>query len=306
MSGNKDVYREVSEKIIQCLERGTLPWVRPWNSGVAINAMSGRAYRGVNILMTALHQAAGGYASPGFLTFNQVRQLGGWVRRGEKGVRIVAYRPVDARPASADTGDTENDEPASPWFIVRTFTVFNLEQCGGVDELARELAARPAFAPLEACEALVVRTQARIDATATRAFYRRSDDTVYIPPRTWFADRESYYATLFHELAHWTGAPHRLDRQGGGRFGDPRYAFEELVAEMASAFVCARAGIPHIDQAAAYLESWLSALRSDRRIIFWAAKAATAAADYLSANQTDLEVTAVSGTAPVTHSDASS
>ena len=303
MSGSIDVYREVTAKIIGCLERGTLPWVRPWNAGVAINALSGHAYRGVNILTTALHQAAGGYSSSGFLTFNQVRQLGGWVRRGEKGVRIVAYRPVEP---TATAENEETDEPASPWFVIRTFTVFNLEQCGGLEELSSRLNVRPAFAPLEVCEAVVVKSQARVDATATRAFYRRSDDTVYVPPRTWFADRETFYATLFHELAHWTGAPHRLNREVGGRFGDPRYAFEELIAEMASAFVCARVGIPHIDQAAAYLDSWLSALRSDRRVIFWAAKAATAAADYLTATRTELEATAVSGIASVTHSDASS
>lgn len=304
MSGSIDVYREVTERIIECLERGTLPWVRPWNAGVAINASSGRAYRGVNILTTALHQAAGGYSSSGFLTFNQVRQLGGWVRRGEKGVRIVAYRAIET---TAAVENEEADEPASPWFVVRTFTVFNLEQCGGLEELARQLVeVRPIFKPIDACEAILDRSRARIDATATRAFYRRSDDTVYVPPRNWFANRETFYATLFHELAHWTGAPHRLNREAGGRFGDPRYAFEELIAEMASAFVCARVGIPHIDQAAAYLECWLSALRSDRRVIFCAAKAATAAADYLTANYTDLEATADFGRGPVSRTIARS
>ena len=281
MSAAHDVYRDVTDQVIAALERGVLPWQKPWAGiEVPINAVSRRPYRGINILTTTLHQVAGGYRAPAFLTFNQAKTLGGWVRKGERGARIVCYRPVNSTTAAPSD---ELDEPASPWFVVRGYTVFNIEQCGGLEDHAAALVAptRPDFAPLAECERLVLATGATIDYTATRAAYRPSDDTIYMPPRAWFRSRQDFYGTLFHELAHWTGAPHRLDRRSGARFGDPRYAFEELVAEMASAFVCSRVGIPHIDQAAAYLDGWLAALRAERSAIFAAAKLASAAADYL-------------------------
>lgn len=275
---SQDLYQRVTEKLLEAMERGVVPWVQPWTTTLPSNAVSRRAYRGINVLMTWLHQLEGGYSSSAYLTYKQAQEHGGQVRRGEHGVTVVYYKQV---PKSSGP-DQDLEKERGYWWLARGYTVFNLDQVDGADGLRSKVAtgsSRP-FDPIEECERIVHATGAEI-VPGDRASYSPQSDTITMPPPATFVTPAAYYSTLFHECAHWSGAAHRLNRDLTGRFGDPRYSFEELVAELTAAFVGARVGIEQVSQSSAYLASWLTALREDRKAIFTAAKLAAAAADFL-------------------------
>lgn len=272
------VYDRVTGSIIAALERGVAPWVRPWTVFLPFNLVSRRPYRGINILSCLAHQLDHGHTSDAYLTYQQAKGLGGWIRQREHGVLLVLYREVPRAPQS----DGE-DDPARPLFLAKCFTVFNIEQAGGLEHIQAKLAAQREHlvAPLEECERVVVATGARIRENGTRASYCPSSDLITMPPRSAFSRSTDFYATLYHELTHWSGASHRLNRDLEGLHGGTRYAREELVAELGACFLAARTGIEHITDSASYIGNWLQALRDDKRFIFGAAKLATQAAGYI-------------------------
>lgn len=276
-STNEPIYDRITSLIVAQLERGVIPWARPWAAPLPYNLVSGRPYRGINILTTMAHELERAYGSSAYVSFAQAKALGGWVRKGEQGVPIVLYKRVPRHHAA---GAPESDDC---YFLARGFVVFNLLQTGGLEHLiaAQTDPAGDAANVEAACERVVAMSGAMIRTGGDRAAYSRVEDTIYMPPRSRFATAGAYHSTLFHELTHWTGAPHRLDRRSGQRFGDADYAFEELVAELGAAFVAAQTGIDHTSRAASYLMSWLNALRNERRFIFAAAKLASDAANYL-------------------------
>ena len=273
---SQTVYDRITNTLYDPMQRGTLPWVRPWATKLPHNAASGREYSGVNLLSTMAHEAANGYDRSGYLTFNQARQLGGWVRQGERGVLLVLYRQVPKRVAQ----ECEDDDR---YFLARGFVVFNVRQCGGLDHLIAGEAERGVHQvePASVAERVITSSGVTVRYGGAQAQYDPRSDCVTLPPTRCFVSTDAYYSTAFHELAHATGHETRLDRQRGCRFGDPAYAFEELVAELAAAFVAARVGIGHTTQAAAYLQNWLGALHRNPRYIFAASKAASLAANWL-------------------------
>jgi antirestriction protein ArdC len=279
MSTTKEtVYRRVTSRIIDQMERGVVPWVRPWTTPLPFNVVSSRPYRGINILTTWAHQLECAYECNGYLTFLQAKQLGGWIKRGERGVPILLYREA------SDTHDDEEHEATPPrkLFMPKAFTVFNLEQVGGLDRLkAIATQQRPTFEPLAECERVVAGTGAVIHENGDRASYSPARDVITMPSRSAFRKASDWYATVYHELGHWTGARHRLARDLSGNFGSTTYAQEELTAELAAAFLSARTGIEHASQSASYLSHWLQVLRNDRRFIFVAAKQATQIAAFI-------------------------
>lgn len=278
------LYDEVTAAIIAQLEEGVLPWVRPWSMakaalGLPRNAVTGRAYSGINILVLWGAVIEGGYPSQDWLTFRQTLAAGGCVRKGERG-RTVFYAdrftPKDAREQAA-----EGEDARSIPFLKR-FTVFNAAQCDGLpDSLVSEPAPLPERELHRAAEELIAATGADFRIGGAKAFYSPSADFVMVPPQPAFHHQIDYYRTALHELGHWTGHGMRLDRDQSGRFGSAAYAREELVAELASAFLCAELGIEPTVRHADYLGSWLAVLRADHRAIFRAASQASKAAQFL-------------------------
>jgi len=281
------LYQEITDKIIDQLERGCVPWVQPWrktgvNAGVGMprNAATGRRYSGVNILLLWGAVIEHGFAGQSWLTFRQALGLGGNVRKGERGTMVVyadRFVPQDEKARARETGD----EPEAIPFLKR-FTVFNLDQCENLpDHLAAAAPPPPENLILPHAEALIRATGADVRIGVDRAYYDTRHDMIRVPPPQAYFEPINWHRTMFHELGHWSGAAHRLGRDLSGRMGSKSYAREELVAEMAAAFCCAGLGIEPTVRHADYLGAWLDVLRDDNRAIVRAASAASKAADYL-------------------------
>lgn len=281
------LYDEVTANIIVQLEEGVFPWVRPWSKAAATpglprNAVTGRAYSGINVLILWGAVIEGGFPSQDWLTFRQALAAGGCVRKGERG-RTVFYadRFVPKGEREGDDGNERGEEPRGIAFLKR-FTVFNVAQCDGLPEgLVSAPAPLPERELHETAEALIAATGADFRIGGAEAFYSPSGDYVQVPPQPAFHHQIDYYRTALHELGHWTGHGARLGRDQTGRFGSAAYAREELVAELASAFLCAALGIQPTVRHADYLGSWLAVLRADSRAIFRAASQASRAAEFL-------------------------
>ena len=306
---NRDIYAKTFERIIAAMEQGKTPWVRPWrstdrrgpNGALPFNAATGRRYSGGNVWALYAEEALSGYTTSGWVTFKQALSLGCVVRKGQKSTPVFFMSRITKR------GKTEDGEDAvGSIFFARGYNVFNVDQLdeteegalaklraklsGGSAEAAPEGDAET-FDYLDAAEAAVLSTGAKIAHGGDRAFYVPSVDRIQMPPREAFKHRDHYYATLFHELSHWSGAEQRLNRLTPARFGSPDYAFEELVAELSAAFISARFGIEMVSQSAAYLNSWAAACRQHPDMFARAASLAQAAADFILKETPAAEVT---------------
>ncbi|WP_224761467.1 ArdC family protein [Brevundimonas aurantiaca] len=279
------LYDEVTATIIAQLEAGRFPWVQPWGTkghaatGLPRNAATGRTYSGVNILLLWGAAIAGGHGGQGWLTFKQALAAGGAVRKGERGTTVVyadRFTPEAEKTRARETGE---DARAVPF--LKRFTVFNLDQCEGLDRLAPPAPPLPEREIVPRAEALMQATAADIRIGGNRAFYVPSQDYIQLPPQPAFHHQIDFYRTVFHELSHWSGAGHRLNRDLKGTFGSKDYGREELVAEMGAAFVCAALSIVPTVRHADYLGAWLDLLREDNRAIFRAASQASKAADFI-------------------------
>lgn len=292
----KSIYATITAQLIAAIEadpgRPELPWRRIAGAlHTPANAITGRTYNGINIISLWVAAATRGYATPLWATFRQWAERGCQVRKGEKSAPVVFYREyeVDADPDDAtDTGRRR---------VARASHVFNAAQVEGFSIPALP----PSLGPVErlaAADRFVTATGADIHHGGDRAFFTPTTDSIQMPEQGLFTGSrsmsraEGYYATLLHELVHWTGPAHRLNRDMYGRFGDAAYAAEELVAEIGSAFLCAELSVtPEVrPDHAQYLASWLKLLKSDDRAIFTAAARAAEAAAFLKAMQaTDRE-----------------
>lgn len=271
---HSSVYQIITEQIIKQLESGIAPWHKPWTTELPKNFISNREYRGINIFLLA----SLGYGSQYWVTYKQATQLGGNVRRGEHGAKVVFWKFDKYESEDAD-GQTAERTSA----ILRYYTVFNLEQCDGL----RIRETRRTVNPIEECERIVagMPNPPRFEQDS-RAWYRPSTDAVGMPSRNTFESAESYYSTLFHELTHSTGHPKRIGRDGIEKlntFGSESYSKEELIAEMSAAMLAGVAGIERstLANSAAYLKSWVDVLKADSRIVVFAASQAQKAADYI-------------------------
>jgi len=289
VAAKRDFRQEVTNQIIEMLEKGTAPWQTPWEPGalqLPLNPITERTYRGGNALHLMAVGARKGYEDPRWLTYRQAQENGWQVRKGEKGSQIEFWQFEAAKAQAQDSNESERESTggghARP--IRRVYTVFNARQIDGI----------PSFAPkqlqewevAETAESILQNSGAQIrHDQRDRAFYSRSEDAVHLPRQEAFKSAADYYGTALHELAHWSGHPTRLNRQTlneSYRFGDPNYAKEELRAELASVFLAAERGIPHNpEQHAAYVGSWIKTLQDDKNEIFRAAKDAHKAADFI-------------------------
>lgn len=281
-----DVHGAVTDQIVAAIEAGAGAFVMPWHGvapslGRPTNAHTGLTYRGVNVVGLWAQAMLRGYPGGWWASFRQWSQLGAHVRRGEHGTTVVFYRHVKTAPAD------EPEEPERTRLVARASHVFNQAQVEGWEPPVPDCP--DPVRTIEGADAFVAGTGAVIRHGGVRACFRLDEDCIEIPDRDRFVGSptssasEAYYSTLLHELTHWSGAPDRLDRTFGQRFGDAAYAMEELVAELGAAFLCADLQIanqPRPDHAA-YLSAWLKVMKSDRRAIFTAAARARDAVAFL-------------------------
>jgi antirestriction protein ArdC len=282
-----DVYAIVTEKIVNLLEQGVVPWRRPWTGGgLPRNVMSKKPYRGVNHFLLS----ASKYVQPYWLTIRQANELGGRVRKGEESTIVVFWKVEDSQENHEDLDPDENRGKNNRCFLLRYHRIFNLEQCELPQEVLNKLPKIETHQhePIESCAEIMgcMPNPPEIVHAGLKAFYSPITDRVTLPTPDLFSSAEEYYATGFHELIHSTGHEKRLARESileAAPFGSPTYSVEELVAEMGAAYLCAESGISPavIENQAAYLAGWLNKLRDDRRLVIRAASQAQRAADYV-------------------------
>jgi antirestriction protein ArdC len=287
-----DVCERITSRIVGELEQGVRPWLRPWGAEHAAGRitkplrLNGVPYQGINVLMLWGEAVAKGYSAPIWLTFKQAQGLGAHVRKGEQGSLVVYADRIRRTERDEMTGEeAEREIP-----FLKGYTVFNVQQVEGLPAHFYAVA-EPRLDPvrrIDRAESFFAATGADIRHGGDMAYYTVTHDYVQMPPFEAFRDRESYYATLAHEVTHWTRHPSRLDRDfGRKRWGDEGYAMEELVAELGAAFLSADLDLtpqPREDHAS-YIASWLTVLKNDKRAIFTAASYAQRAADFVSALQ---------------------
>lgn len=276
----RDLYQNITDRIVSQLEAGTVPWVRPFSQrkgqSLPCNAITNRPYSGVNVLLLFTSMALA-YPTNRFLTFKQAKDVGGFVKKGEKGHTVVFFKKLMVK--DKQTGEDKTIP------LIREFTVFNVVQCENLPDHVRlgrheDVVVKNESERMEEADAFIQTWGANF-REGPQAMYVPSQDFIFSPPWKDYRNHVAYYATLFHEGAHWTGHKSRLNRDLKNRFGTAEYAAEELIAELAAAFLCAEFGFDVVDNSAAYISSWIKMLKEDPKAIVTAASQAQKAADFL-------------------------
>lgn len=275
-----NVYEKVTARIMEILETGTVPWKKPWLSNDGpMNLISKKSYRGINSFLLNCSP----YSSPYWMTFNQARQKGGSVNKGEKSTPVVFWKWLDQKAVpDEDDNSTSGKVP-----LVRLYNVFNLDQIDGIPAPPEEQSASP-FNPIKQAEQVIrnMPLKPNIMFGGNRAYYSPRLDYIKLPNQEAFKSPEEFYSTAFHELAHSSGHSSRLSRKGilePSYFGSHDYSQEELVAEFGASMLCGFAGIEQqtIENSAAYIQGWLKVLKGDKKLAIIAAGQAQRAADFI-------------------------
>ncbi|KPL67245.1 antirestriction protein [Erythrobacter sp. SG61-1L] len=283
-SGRVSPATRITQEIIARLESGTKPWIKPWR-GVPVSRplrACGVPYRGMNVFWLWMVADMCGYGSPFWMTYNQAKELGAQVRKGEKSTIAIFYKSYTKEVEAPDTGE-KTDESRR---VLKAYPVFNADQVQGLPEHFHPAATLEVVEP-EGRQAELDSFFSSIPAVlrhqGDEAYYEPVADRVTMAPAHLFSGFDHYYATLAHELSHWTGHASRLDRNLKNRFGSAAYAAEELIAELSSAMLGAELGLPvtHLDSHASYIEHWLQLLKQDDRAILTAAAKAEEASRLL-------------------------
>ncbi|HGK4565587.1 TPA: ArdC family protein [Yersinia enterocolitica] len=272
-----DIYQTVTDNIISALEAGVKPWSCPWQrvpgmSGLPSNYTTGIAYSGMNIMLLWSSASEQGFNDSRWMTYKQAQAEGGQVRKGEYGTTAIFYATLEKESEDGEIVQIP---------MLKTFTVFNVQQIDGLPLTTETISLDATFDPLPEAENLIRKSGANIIEKGQNAFFQPSTDEVWLPERHLFSDAANFYATGLHELVHWSGDKKRLNREMKGKFGSADYAEEELVAELGSAFLMADLGIVGEVQHESYIASWLQALKNDKRYVFKAVSAASKAHSYL-------------------------
>lgn len=272
-----DIYQTVTDNIISALEAGVKPWSCPWQrvpgmSGLPSNYATGTAYSGMNIMLLWGSASEQGFNDSRWMTYKQAQAEGGQVRKGEHGTTAIFYATLEKESEDGEIVQIP---------MLKTFTVFNVQQIDGLPLTTETISPDATFDPLPEAENLIRKSGANIIEKGQNAFFQPSTDEVWLPERHLFSDAANFYATGLHELVHWSGGKKRLNRGMKGKFGSADYAEEELVAELGSAFLMADLGIVGEVQHESYIASWLQALKNDKRYVFKAVSAASKAHSYL-------------------------
>ncbi|MFD3002612.1 ArdC family protein [Pontibacter toksunensis] len=280
---------QVTNEVIAQLEQGKVPWQKPWTSyGLPRNYSSGRHYEGFNAFYLHYITEERHFTTPYFLTFRQAKELGGHVKKGEKGTPIIYWKIREEKDCENTLEKAEEEKEHGRKFVPFIWTVFNIDQIEGVDFALPEAVERTELQVIAACQKVVERyplPRPHIGHGGTQAYYAPVSDRVQLPELRYFVSPHAYHATLYHELIHSTGHPQRLDRftDKATRFGDEDYSKEELIAEMGASFLCAFTGIQEavFENSVAYLQGWVSKFKDDKTMIIYAGTRAFKAASYI-------------------------
>lgn len=273
------VYKYVTERIIAELEKGVIPWKKPWKGQKAINYVSRKEYQGINTLLLPF---------PGeYLTFNQIRKLKGKIKKGEKSSMIVFYKFIEKKDKDGEVVET--------FPLLKYFNVFHLSQTEGIDTKLADFEAKSDNEVIEDAERVVKDYVDREKILlqnilgSDRAYYSQTEDKIVLPDLKQFVNSHEYYSTAFHEMTHSTGHRNRLDRfkdTENYKFGSESYSREELIAEVGSAMLCNHIGIEiseTFENSVAYIQSWIKVLKEkdNVRLVTTAASAAQKATNFI-------------------------
>ena len=279
----KDIFQRVTDQIVEAIEAGTESYKMPWKTSGGfpyspINAVSKRPYRGINIVILWAIAQKKGYTSGTWATFKQWQEMGAQVRKGEKSAHVVFWKFFDkAQPADGEASTTKGQKIP----MAKDYWIFNADQVDGYQKAEEAPLSRAER--IEQAESFFQSLGVSARPGGNRAYYSPDTDSVHMPAFEAFKEPLFYYSVLSHETTHWTGAPHRLNRDLSGRFHSESYGMEELVAELGAAFLCAELGLPTDPRQdhAPYIASWLKVLKSDKKAIFTAAAKAQEAVDWM-------------------------
>lgn len=276
-----DLYSKVTDSIIKQLEAGVIPWTKPWaierKPGIAYvptNVATGRPYSGMNVLLLWAEATERGFHSHSWMTFKQANDIGAHIRKGEHGSTVIFTKWTEKQDETS--GEMKKRS------LLKTYTVFHLDQLEKLPPAYQVVSEPPPEMEVyDGALKLIRHCGIEMQYSGTKAAYYPQRDQVILPPYSSFESGDEFYGVAFHEMAHATGHKDRLNRNLSTRFGSNAYAFEELVAELSSAFLCAHTGVPARHRSAAYVENWLKVMKDDKRAIFQAASYASQAADWL-------------------------
>ncbi len=284
VGATKDVYAIINNKLIEQLEKGTVPWRQPWKDvGLPQNLISKRYYHGINLMLLSFY----GYEHNLYLTFDQLQKIGGKVKKGEHGNMVVYWNTVENK--EKETEQTEKSQDKKQKRILRYYHVFNIAQCDKIPE--KYLPVTRETMEIPTCESVVkgMPKCPPIKFKEQQAYYSPTKDFVNMPKKGGFKDDATYYSVLFHELVHSTGHESRLNRDTlmqMKELGGDAYSQEELVAEIGTCYLQSHTGITEVfDLSASYIQGWLTKLKGDKRFIFSAASAAQKAVDFILNNK---------------------
>jgi antirestriction protein ArdC len=267
---SKSVYEIATEKILEHLEKGVIPWQRPWKTNsMPTSVVTGKEYRGINRFLLALQP----YECSQWITFKQANKLGGKIRKGERSYPVFFFQFLEKE-------DNEGKIETIP--LLKYYRVWNLEQTEGIEYTIEK--PEKVFNPIESAETIVrnYTDMPPITYGGNKACYSPLIDTIQLPTKESFHSSEGYYSTLFHEMIHSTGHEKRINRPFGRNFGDHKYSKEELVAEFGAAYLCSLAGIDNqIENNAAYINSWIKALKNNQKWLVSAASQAEYAVNWI-------------------------
>ena len=272
-----DIYTAVTDRIIQQLEQGIIPWEKPWG-GIAGGAISGTTGKPYSLLNQMLLEKPGLY-----FTYNQIQKQGGHIRKGSAATPVVFWKQVPVKEQDPHTGEIRTKHIP----VLRYYNVFHIDQCEGIS--TPHISPEPIHHSLEA-ESIISDYVRRsgvelIHQVGDEAYYSPARDRVVLPTAEQFVRMGEYYSTAFHELAHSTGHQSRLNRlRATAHFGSESYSKEELAAEISAAALLSHTGLETghtFKNSTAYIQNWLSALRNDKRLIVTASGAASKAVSYI-------------------------
>lgn len=281
----RDHFAELTDRVIASLEAGAPPWQKPWDPDVAggpsmpCNAVTGRRYRGIDVITLAMSSLAFGSGDPRWATYKQAAERGWQVKKGERGTTAYFFKRLEVRDSKAEDG---NEDATKRIPLLRAFTLFHASQIEGVAPYVPPTIAEAPWRAPDAVETIIGNSGAVVRIGGDRAFYSPTTDHIQMPPRNAFRSASGWSSTIIHEAGHWSGSKDRLNRDLRNSFGSQDYAREELRVEIAQAMVCSEIGVDcDFPNTTAYLASWVERLKSDRKEIFRAAADAQRIADYL-------------------------
>lgn len=280
-----EIYEAVTDKILTQLDKGSVPWRKPWTASGTVpqNFVTKRPYSGINLILLSMTP----FQSPYWLSFKQVRELGGSVLKGARSEMVVFWKILESK--DKETGEAKKIP------LLRYYNLFNVEQTTGLENKIPKSNPTIDFHPIAKCEEIIEGYDGRpvIRHGGDRACYSPAQDVISLPEKTVFKSSAAYYCTLFHEVCHSTGAKHRLNREGVAdaiRFGSHPYSVEELTAEIGASFLCAQASIDStFENSVAYIQTWAKTLKNDPKMIIHASARAQKAVDWILGKRVEIK-----------------